>query len=77
MFHTHVASVLSECCVCLQWFSSVFQVFLQVFQIHVLNISYTFRYMLQWLYLDILKVDRGVAHGIRAGLSFRDAINKA
>jgi hypothetical protein len=54
-----------------------FQVFLQVFQIHVLSISYTFRHMLQWLYLDILKVYRGVAHGIRASLSFRDAINKA
>jgi hypothetical protein len=27
MFYTYVASVLFECCVCLQWF----QVFLQVF----------------------------------------------
>jgi hypothetical protein len=27
MFHTYVASVSSECCVGLQWFSSIFQVF--------------------------------------------------
>jgi hypothetical protein len=27
MFHTYVASVLFRCCVCLQWFSNVFQVF--------------------------------------------------
>ena len=26
MFHTYVVSVLSGCCICLQWFSSVFQV---------------------------------------------------
>ena len=42
MFHTYVASVLSRCCVYLQWFSSV---------------SSIFRRMLQVLYLDVLKVD--------------------
>jgi hypothetical protein len=31
-FHIYVASVLSRYCVCLQWFSSVFHIFLQVFQ---------------------------------------------
>jgi hypothetical protein len=27
MFHTYVANVLSECCICLKWFSSIFHVF--------------------------------------------------
>jgi hypothetical protein len=38
--------------------SSVFQVFLQVFQIHVSSVSSAFRHMLQLLHLNILKVDR-------------------
>jgi hypothetical protein len=38
-FHTYVASVLSRCCVCFATVSSVFQVFLQVFQKHVSNVS--------------------------------------
>jgi hypothetical protein len=59
--------------------SSVFQVFLQIFQTHVLNVSFVFRRMLQVLYLDVLKLDRvlhlsprlllprlGVRHGKRA-----------
>ena len=36
MFYTYVVNVLSECCVCLKWFSSIFSgVFWQVFQEHV------------------------------------------
>jgi hypothetical protein len=35
-----------------------FQVFLQVFQMHVLSISSVFIRMLQMLHLDILKVDQ-------------------
>jgi hypothetical protein len=38
-FHTYIANVLSECCICFAIVSSVFQVFLQVFQTHVLNVS--------------------------------------
>jgi hypothetical protein len=38
MFHTYVASVLFGCCVCLQWFSRVFQVFLQVFRMHISSV---------------------------------------
>jgi hypothetical protein len=30
MFHTYVASVLSGCCVCLQWFSGVFKCFASI-----------------------------------------------
>jgi hypothetical protein len=40
----------------LQWFSSVFHVFFQVFQTHVLNVSSIFFCMLQLLHLDVLKV---------------------
>jgi hypothetical protein len=46
-FHTYDTSVLSGCCVCLQWF--------QVFQIHV---SFVFSRMLQLLHLDVSKLDR-------------------
>jgi hypothetical protein len=42
----------------LQLFSSVFFQLLQVFQTHVLNVSFVFRRMLQLLYLDVLKVNR-------------------
>jgi hypothetical protein len=41
----------------LQLFLSIFQVFLQVFQTHVLNVSFVFKRMLQVLYLDVSKVD--------------------
>ena len=34
------------CCVCLQWFQVFFHVFLQVFHIHILCISFVFRRML-------------------------------
>jgi hypothetical protein len=72
MFHTYVVSILSGC---LQWFFSVFQFFLQVFQahvssvssvfrrmLHVSSVSSVFRRMLQVLHLDISKVDRCVAY---------------
>jgi len=39
MFHTYVVSVLSGCCAC-------FQVFLQVFHMHVSSVLYAFRHML-------------------------------
>jgi hypothetical protein len=39
-------------------FKCFFQVFLQVFQMHVSSVSSTFGCMLQMLHLDILKVDR-------------------
>jgi hypothetical protein len=52
------ASVSSRCCICLQWFSNVFQAFSQVFQTLVLSVSFVFFYILQLLYLDVSKVDR-------------------
>jgi hypothetical protein len=38
--------------------SSVFQVFLQVFHMHVSNISFVFSCMLQLLHLDVSKLDQ-------------------
>ena len=58
MFHTYVASVLSGCCVCFTMVFKCFQVFLQVFQMHVSSASSVFRRMLQVLHLNISKVDR-------------------
>jgi hypothetical protein len=64
---------LFECCICfthvtivfyldvayvLQYSSSGFRVFLQVFQMHVSNVSSDFRRMLQMLHLDVSKLDR-------------------
>jgi hypothetical protein len=73
MFHTHVASVLFEYCVCLQWFSSVFtSVSDACFKCFIYLQTY-----IQGLHLDVLKVDQGVAHGIRVDLGFRDTIIKA
>jgi hypothetical protein len=42
----------------LQWFSSIFHVFLQVFQTHVLSVSFAFRHVFQTLHLDVSKVDQ-------------------
>jgi hypothetical protein len=53
MFHTYVASVLSGCCVYFIWFSSVFQVFLQIFRMHVSSVSSAIRRILQMLHLDV------------------------
>jgi hypothetical protein len=58
MFQTYAACVLSGCCVWLQWFSSVFRCFFQVFEKHVSSVSSAFVRMLQLLYLDVSKVDR-------------------
>jgi hypothetical protein len=55
MFQTYVASVLSGCCVCFTMVFKCFQVFLQVFQMHVLRVSSAFRRMLQVLHLDVQK----------------------
>ena len=52
------ASVLSRCCICLQWFSSVFRHFPQVFQMLISCVSSAFKLMLQMLHLDVSKVDR-------------------
>jgi hypothetical protein len=52
------ASASTECCIYLQRFFSVFQTFLQVFQMLVLSVSFVFFCMLQLLHLDVLKVDR-------------------
>jgi hypothetical protein len=38
--------------------SSVFQVFLQMFEMQVSNVSFVFRRMLQVLHLDVSKLDR-------------------
>jgi hypothetical protein len=58
IFHTYVASILSGCCVCCTWFSSVFRCFCKCFiQMHVLSISAAFRRILQMLHLDVSKVD--------------------
>ena len=51
------ASVLLECCTCLQWFSNFFQVFSQVFQTLVSSVSSVF-FMLQLLNPDVSKVDQ-------------------
>ena len=55
MFHTYVVSVLSGRCIC---FSMAFQVFLQVFQTHVLSVSSVFTCMLQIFHLDVIKTNR-------------------
>ena len=60
MFHTYVVCVLFGCCLWLQWFSSVFRCFFRVFQKHVSSISSAFRRMLQLLYLNVSKADRGL-----------------
>ena len=52
------ASVSSGCCICLQWFSNVFQVFSQVFQTFVSSVSSMFFCTLQLLHLEVSKVDR-------------------
>jgi hypothetical protein len=43
---------------CLQWFSSFF---LHVFQKYFSSVLSVFFYTLQWLHLDVLKVDRASA----------------
>ena len=54
MFHTYVASVFIWM---LLMFYNSFQVFLQVFQMHVSSVSSVFRRMLQVLCLNVSKVD--------------------
>ena len=51
VFYLDVAYVL-------QWFLSVFHMFLQVFQMHVSCVSSAIRRILQVLHPDVLKVDR-------------------
>jgi hypothetical protein len=66
LFSTYVASVLSWCCVCLQWFLSFFMS-LQAFQTHVSNVSTVFRRILRVLHLNFSKVDR-VLHMLQCDL---------
>jgi hypothetical protein len=42
MFHTYAANVLSRCCVCLQWFKSIFRCFCKCFQ-HMLQVFQLFQ----------------------------------
>ena len=60
------ASVSSGCCICLQWFLSVFRHFPQVFQMLISCVSSAFRRMLLVLYSNIAKVDRDIAHVVIA-----------
>jgi hypothetical protein len=57
-----VAYVSHICCKCLIWmlcmFYNVFEMFLQVFQMHVLSVSSVLRPMLLVLHLDVSKVNR-------------------
>jgi len=60
--YTYVASFCSQCFICffrrmLRMFLQWFQVFLQVFQMHVSNFSSIFRRILQVLHLHVSKVD--------------------
>ena len=86
LFFRRVLQVcLSGCCICfthmlqvfyqmLHMFAVVFkycQVFFQMFQTHVSSVSSVFFCMLQLLHLDVSKIDRGVAHGMRVGSSQR------
>ena len=58
MFHTYVASVFIWMLQILYNCFTCFQVFLQVFHMHVSSVSSAFRRMLQVLHLDVSKVDR-------------------
>jgi hypothetical protein len=70
MFHTYVGSVLSRCCVCLQWFSSVLVVFVSVsdacfmcficFLLHVASVA-----------SGCFKSRSGVARGMQGGRCIR------
>jgi hypothetical protein len=58
-------SVSFECCIYMQWFSNVFLAVFASILDTVLSVSSVFFCMLQLLLLDVLKVDRDVAHGMR------------
>ena len=66
MFHTYVTSVLSGCCICLQWFLSIFRCFCNYFRL-MFQVLHLFRCMLQVLHLNILKIDR-VLHILQCNL---------
>jgi hypothetical protein len=53
IFQTYVANIISRYCICFAMAFQVFQVFLQVFQMHISSVSFVFRCMLQMLYLDV------------------------
>jgi hypothetical protein len=60
--YMEVAYVSRICCKCfyldVAYVLQMFQVFLQVFQMHVSNILFVFRCMLYLLHLDVSKLDR-------------------
>jgi hypothetical protein len=62
MFYTYVASVLSECCICLQLFFKCFQVCFACVLGACFECFSFFVRILQLFYLDVSKVDRGVVH---------------
>jgi hypothetical protein len=59
-------SVLSECYICLQRFSNIFQAFLQVFQTLVSSVSFLFFLYVTTVASEVLKVDQN-SHGMRVG----------
>jgi hypothetical protein len=58
MFHTYISSVLSECCICLQWFFSVFRCFCNCLRLMVQVFHRSFERMLQVLHMNVSKIDR-------------------
>jgi hypothetical protein len=58
MFHTNIASVVFECCICFCNDFSIVSDFFQVFQTHVSSVLSVFRHMSQMFYLDVSKVER-------------------
>ena len=65
MFHTYVVSVLSACCVCLQWFSSVFRCFCKCFR-RMFQVFHLLWYVASVASRYFKSISR-VAHGMRVG----------
>jgi hypothetical protein len=65
------ASVSSVCCICLQWFSNVFQTFSQVFHTFVLKCFIYLRLYVATVASRCFKSRTGVTHGMHAGSSQR------
>jgi len=63
-------SVSSECCICLQWFSNVFQAFSQVFQTLVSSVLFVFFYVAT-VASGYFKSRSDVTHGMRVGSGWR------
>ena len=65
------ASVSSGCCICLQWFSNVFQSFSQVFQTFVSSVSSVFFLYVATVASGCFKSRSGVVHGMHVGSGWR------